>query len=213
MKHYSIKIVLRGVSPMIWRRLKLSGDTSLASLHYIIQIVNGWDDDYLHQFHIYGQDYAIPREGGISCEDARSVRLDNFGFDIGDRFTYEYNFFAYWLFDIRIEAIEERPTTIDPPVCTSGKQWLTIIYGLMALLALVVWTVTFIIFLCIRAWRTKQKQYLSELIAVFAIIVLLIYSPIRQSSIYTRAYIDHYWYEDIIHKVQTGDNKACQNQA
>lgn len=31
MKTYSIKIALRGISPMIWRRLRLSGNTSLAS--------------------------------------------------------------------------------------------------------------------------------------------------------------------------------------
>ncbi|MDX2504157.1 MAG: hypothetical protein QNL62_06750 [Gammaproteobacteria bacterium] len=33
MKNYSIKIALRGVSPMIWRRLRIPGSTSLADLH------------------------------------------------------------------------------------------------------------------------------------------------------------------------------------
>jgi hypothetical protein len=42
---------------MVWRRLRIAADTSLAAPHYIIQIVQGWDDDYLHQFHIYGKDY------------------------------------------------------------------------------------------------------------------------------------------------------------
>lgn len=42
----------RGVSPMIWRRLRLQGNTSLAGLHHIIQIAMGWDDEYLHYFHI-----------------------------------------------------------------------------------------------------------------------------------------------------------------
>ncbi len=44
MKIYIIKVALRGVSPMIWRRLRISGNTSLASLHYIIQIIQGWSD-------------------------------------------------------------------------------------------------------------------------------------------------------------------------
>jgi hypothetical protein len=49
---YSIKVALRGVSSMIWRRLRLQGNTSLAGLHHIIQIAMGWDDEYLHYFHI-----------------------------------------------------------------------------------------------------------------------------------------------------------------
>jgi hypothetical protein len=121
MKNYSIKIALRGVSPMVWRRLKVSGDTSLAALHYIIQIAYGWDDEFSHQFHIYGKDYGIARAGGICVEDAFSVLIDDFDFGIGDRFTYEYNFFRFWLVDIRIEAIDGKIKVKKLPVCISGK--------------------------------------------------------------------------------------------
>ncbi|MDV5373166.1 hypothetical protein QM092_24800 [Enterobacter hormaechei] len=31
--------------------------------------------------------------------------IDDFAFDAGDRFTYEYNFFEHWLHDVRVEAI------------------------------------------------------------------------------------------------------------
>ncbi|WP_275382181.1 IS1096 element passenger TnpR family protein [Xenorhabdus bovienii] len=65
MKTYTIKLTVRGVSPMVWRRLRLAADTSLAALHCIIQIVQGWDDDHLHLFHIYGKDYGISYDGGI----------------------------------------------------------------------------------------------------------------------------------------------------
>lgn len=44
---YAVKIALRGISPMIWRRLRLFGSTSIADLHYIIQIAMGWDNEYL----------------------------------------------------------------------------------------------------------------------------------------------------------------------
>ena len=43
----------------IGRRLRIPGSTSLADLHHMIQIVNGWDDDHLHCFHIYGKDYGV----------------------------------------------------------------------------------------------------------------------------------------------------------
>jgi hypothetical protein len=91
MKTYFIKIALRGVSPLVWCRLKIPGNTSLAQLHHIIQIAYGWDDEHLHQFHIYGKDYGISYAGGIGfSDDAHKVLLDHFKFDVGDKFTYEY---------------------------------------------------------------------------------------------------------------------------
>ena len=69
MKVYVIKIAVRGVNPMVWRRLRIAADTSLAALHFIIQIIQGWCDDYLHQFHIYGKDYCITYEGSIGFPD------------------------------------------------------------------------------------------------------------------------------------------------
>ena len=120
MDQYCIKIALRGVSPMIWRRLRVGGNTSLADLHHIIQITMGWDNDYLHCFHIYGEDYGIAYDGGMSFpHSARQVFIDGFGFDVGDRFTYTYNFTIDWLCDIRIERIEH--TSEQVPWCVSGS--------------------------------------------------------------------------------------------
>ncbi len=105
---------------MVWRRLRIAADTSLAALHYIIQIVQGWGDDHLHQFHIYGKDYGISYEGGIGFPDNPfRVVIDDFAFDAGDRFTYEYNFFEHWLHDIRVEAIYE-DSRLKAPFCMSG---------------------------------------------------------------------------------------------
>lgn len=120
MKTYTIKLAVCGVSPMVWRRLRISADTSLAALHYIIQIVQGWDNDYLHQFHIDGKDYGIFYDGGIAFPDnPYQVVIDDFAFDVGDRFTYEYNFFEHWLHDIRIEAIHDN-SNLKTPFCLSG---------------------------------------------------------------------------------------------
>ena len=88
---------------MTWRRLRVRGNTSLADLYHIIQIAMGWDNDHLHCFHIYGEEsllfgyYGISYDGGMSfTHNARQVFLDNFGFDVGDRFTSTYNFTTYW---------------------------------------------------------------------------------------------------------------------
>ncbi|QJU42334.1 IS1096 element passenger TnpR family protein [Serratia marcescens] len=61
MKIYVINIAVRAVSPMVWRRLSIAADTSLAALHFIFLIRQGLGDDHLHPFHIYGKDYGIWR--------------------------------------------------------------------------------------------------------------------------------------------------------
>lgn len=66
---YQLKVLLLGVSPMIWRRLLVCGDTTIADLHFIVQITMGWSDIHLHRFNIHGKDYGIARIGGIGFSD------------------------------------------------------------------------------------------------------------------------------------------------
>jgi hypothetical protein len=55
---------------------------------------HGWDDYYLNQFRIFGKDYGVYHDGGISFNDnARTIYMNDFEFEVGDKFTYEYNFF------------------------------------------------------------------------------------------------------------------------
>ncbi|CBJ82223.1 hypothetical protein XBJ2_1610040 [Xenorhabdus bovienii str. Jollieti] len=52
-------------------------------------------DDHLHQFHIYGKNYGISYSGGIAFPyNPYKITPDDFEFDVGDRFTYEYNFYV-----------------------------------------------------------------------------------------------------------------------
>ena len=92
----------------------------MADLHHIIQIAMSWDNDHLHCFHIYGEDYGLKYDGGMDFNhNARQLFLDDFGFDVGDRFSYTYDFTAYWLCDIRVEAIE--PISTVTPRCLGGS--------------------------------------------------------------------------------------------
>jgi hypothetical protein len=103
---YQFKVVLRGISPMIWRRLLLRSDHSIADLHYTIQIAMGWSDSHLHRFHIHGKDYGVAHEGGLTfSDDPDRVRLAQFGFRLRERFLYEYDFYDSWKHDIRLEKV------------------------------------------------------------------------------------------------------------
>ncbi|CAN5752792.1 hypothetical protein BH24DEI2_BH24DEI2_26060 [soil metagenome] len=74
---FQVKLTLRGVSPLVWRRLVVGADTTLADLHKAMQIAMTWDGDFLHTFRIYGRDYSTTDQstGESSAEIALQDRL------------------------------------------------------------------------------------------------------------------------------------------
>jgi Plasmid pRiA4b ORF-3-like protein len=51
---YQLHVWLREITPLIWRRLLVRSDSTIADLHYTLQIAMGWDDAHLHRFRIRG---------------------------------------------------------------------------------------------------------------------------------------------------------------
>jgi Plasmid pRiA4b ORF-3-like protein. len=120
---YQLHVSLIGVSPMIWRRLLVSGDSTLADLHYILQIAMGWSDDHLNRFTIHGKDYGVYHPGGICfSDDPSQVRLADFQLREREKFFYEYNFNARWRHQIRVEAVAHSEHPLPTPVCLAGKR-------------------------------------------------------------------------------------------
>ena len=100
---------------MIWRRLVVPSASTLADLHYGIQIAFAWTDYHLHRFRIRGKEYGIPRLGGPwYSRNARDLRLIDFHFRMNERFLYEYDFTDGWEHQVRIEQLV-------PPLFSSGE--------------------------------------------------------------------------------------------
>ncbi len=120
---YQLKVVLVGISPMIWRRLQVNGDSTIADLHYILQIAMGWCDEHLNQFTIHGKRYGVYHSGGLSfSDDPTQVRLADFRFREREKFLYEYDFIDCWRHQLRVEAIHYRERPLSCPVCLAGKR-------------------------------------------------------------------------------------------
>jgi hypothetical protein len=113
---YQLRVVLRGISPLIWRRLFVRSDTTLAHLHDILQIVFHWSDEHLHSFHIHGREYGS--SGAQTCR----VLLSDLCLHRGERFWYVYDFGAHWACDIRLEAILLPVPRCVYPVSIGGKR-------------------------------------------------------------------------------------------
>jgi hypothetical protein len=92
---YQLRVVIAGISPMIWRRLLVAADTTIAGLRTILQTVFGWSGEHLHRLVIHGAEYGTSYAGAEGFrDDARAVRLEDLGLRVGERFSYEYNYFA-----------------------------------------------------------------------------------------------------------------------
>jgi hypothetical protein len=73
-----LRAVLRGISPLIWRRLLVPSDNTVAQLHELLQVAFGWEDMHLHRLEIRGREYGLSREGGVFFEtDARKARISD----------------------------------------------------------------------------------------------------------------------------------------
>ena len=108
---------------MIWRRLLVRSDSTIADLHHTLQIAMGWEDARLHEFIIRGKRYGISWLGGIVFSDnAHQVQLDDLRLRVNERFLYEHDFYDQWQHEIRLE----KQLPFDPaksyPVCTGGAR-------------------------------------------------------------------------------------------
>ncbi len=120
---YQLHITLRGISPLIWRRVLVTSEHTIADLHDTLQILLGWSEFHLHCFLIHGNEYGIGYSGGMSFPDpADAVRLADFHFRPGERFIYDYDFGDNWTHDIQVERILPFEATRTYPVCIGGRR-------------------------------------------------------------------------------------------
>ena len=114
---YQFRVVLRGISPLIWRRLLVRSDSTVADLHRTLQLAFGWSDEHLHRFIIQG-----PLYGDDSLFDSRRVQLADLGLRLRERFAYEYDFFDSWQHDVRVEQILPFEPHRHYPTCSPGRR-------------------------------------------------------------------------------------------
>jgi hypothetical protein len=120
---YQLRVVVRGVSPLIWRRLLVRADTTIAGLHAVLQIAFGWTGTHLHRFVVQGGEYGIGYVGGVGFrDDPHQVHVADLGLRPTERFVYDYDFTAGWRLDLRLEQV----LVMDPgrvyPRCTGGRR-------------------------------------------------------------------------------------------
>lgn len=127
-----LRIELRDVVPLVWRRVLVSNHWTLASLHHYLQWVMGWNDSHAHEFEV-GTGIIAPQwwidERSLDADtsnfrDERRVSIAAVAAELGTRGEFEYRYDMGDDWRLRI-VIEDSPDQAAPdlplPRCVAGE--------------------------------------------------------------------------------------------
>lgn len=105
---YQLRIELKQIQPLVWRRLLVPENVTLVKLSSILQQAMGWQGGHLHEYIVGRLHYGIPDEEWPTAEpvfDERRVRLNTLIKAGTRRFTYLYDFGDGWEHTIKVEDL------------------------------------------------------------------------------------------------------------
>jgi hypothetical protein len=111
------KVWLKGVSPMIWRRVQVPGAMTLRELHGVFQVAMGWEGIHLYEFRLRATHYGSPELGWRSPD----ITLGELQLRKGARFSYEYDLNIPWDHEVRLEERLPSETGRSYPYCVDGS--------------------------------------------------------------------------------------------
>jgi hypothetical protein len=104
--------------------LLVPGGFTLDRVSRAIQLAFGWQGYHLHSFEVGGRQYGEPDplgEGELDLDDELDTRLDKVA-ELGDRFTYVYDFGDWWEHEIVVEEIGPAEFDQRYPTCVDGER-------------------------------------------------------------------------------------------
>ena len=121
-----LKITLRGIRPPVWRRVRVTSDMTLRTLHQVIQEAMGWDDAHLHEFEIGDRRYGEPSDenwpGMERTYSESNVKLGTLVDQGVTRFHYVYDFGDGWEHAVVIEKVRPLDPDQQYPSLITGKR-------------------------------------------------------------------------------------------
>jgi len=126
-KNFQLKIVLKGISPPIWRRILVSSDMTFLELHDMIQFVFGWMDYHLFIFECGSFSFVNYLDWEEDADKFQSAEESVLGdvipkyFPKGSKFLYRYDIGDGWEHEILVEEISG-DSNVKTPVCLDGSR-------------------------------------------------------------------------------------------
>lgn len=122
---HQLKVTLKHFRPPIWRRILVTGDTTLDRLHQILQAAMGWTDSHLHQFKVRGKFYGVLNDdylGWLEMLDEEKFNLNEIVKGERGKFVYEYDFGDSWEHDVVVEKILPPEPGMHYPIYIKGRR-------------------------------------------------------------------------------------------
>lgn len=121
---YQIKITLKDIKPVIWRKILVKANINLFTLHVILQEVMGWTGGHLHQFFIDGEYYGQPDQDDFEDEiiNEKEFKLKDVVNKEKQKFKYEYDFGDDWRHELIVEKILPSEKGKYYPICLDGAR-------------------------------------------------------------------------------------------
>jgi hypothetical protein len=129
----TLRIELLDVAPLVWRRVLVANQWTLASLHHYVQWIMGWRDTHAHEFQV-GAGVVAPEwwihEVGLDSDtsgfhDERRVSVAALVTElgIGGELEYRYDMGDGWRHRIVIESPARSWESGEPPLpsCVAGE--------------------------------------------------------------------------------------------
>lgn len=119
-----VRAQLRGVDPVVWRRLLVPGTAGLDKLDRMVQAAMGWTNSHLHCFRVGPRTYGPVLEELVDDDlvdaDERELSVEE-AFNEQRRLVYEYDFGDSWEHDIVLEDRLSAGVGLKFAVCTAGE--------------------------------------------------------------------------------------------
>ena len=120
---YQLKVTVKGIDPIIWRRIQIRSDITLVRLHRIMQMLMDWSSYHLYQYQIADKTHG-PKDiddDVYGYKKSVSIKMKN-AFHSDDSITYEYDFGDGWEINILLEKILPARIQAEDAICIDGAR-------------------------------------------------------------------------------------------
>ncbi|QJW47929.1 plasmid pRiA4b ORF-3 family protein [bacterium BFN5] len=120
---YQVKVTLKHLEPIVWRRLLVPADLNLEKFHLILQVALGWQNAQLFKFIVNKRHYGlIDFEYEEPMIDAKKMTIRNIMPVEKQKIIYIYDFVDYWEHEIVLERIIPNASNYKNIMCTDGER-------------------------------------------------------------------------------------------
>jgi hypothetical protein len=124
-QQYRLRIELKQVVPLVWRRIVVPQNVTLQKLHPILLWAMGWQGGHLHEFEIAHLHYGMPPDDDWPDNppvlDESRFKLSGFVETGLRRFKYIYDFGDHWEHAVVIEGVQPSDPGSQPVACLAGE--------------------------------------------------------------------------------------------